>query len=29
MLSEENYELSKEDWDSFESSWAFEQHPLI
>lgn len=21
--------LSKEDWDSFETSWGFEQHPLI
>ena len=28
-LSEENYELSKEEWDSFESSWFFERHPLI
>ena len=28
-LSEENYELSKEEWDSFESSWSFERHPLI
>ena len=26
---EENIALSKTDWDSFETSWDFEQHPLI
>ena len=25
----ENVELSKRDWDSFETSWDFEGHPLI
>lgn len=25
----ENIELSKEDWDSFETSWDFERHPLV
>ena len=25
----ENIELSKQDWDSFETSWDFEGHPLI
>ena len=24
-----NIEISKEDWDSFETSWDFEQHPMI
>ena len=24
-----NIEISKDDWDSFETSWDFEQHPLI
>ncbi len=28
-LSRENYNLSKEDWDSFESSWDFKKHPLL
>jgi hypothetical protein len=28
-LVEENRELSKTDWDSFETSWDFEQHPLL
>ena len=28
-LSKENYNLSKEDWDSFEPSWDFERHPLL
>lgn len=28
-LVKENIELSKEDWDSFETSWDFEQHPLV
>lgn len=25
----ENIEISKKDWDSFETSWDFERHPLI
>ena len=29
MLVEENVFLSKTDWDSFETSWDFERHPLI
>lgn len=28
-LTENNIEISKEDWDSFEVSWDFKQHPLI
>ncbi len=28
-LVEENIALSKEDWDSFETSWDFRKHPLI
>ena len=28
-LVKENIELSKEDWDSFETSWDFKVHPLI
>jgi hypothetical protein len=28
-LVEENRELSKADWDSFETSWDFERHPLL
>lgn len=28
-LVEENINLSKKDWDSFETSWDFEKHPLI
>lgn len=28
-LVKENIELSKEDWDSFETSWDFERHPLV
>ena len=28
-LVEENISLSKADWDSFETSWDFEGHPLI
>ena len=26
---DENISISKDDWDSFETSWDFEQHPLI
>ena len=29
FLAQGNISLSKEDWDSFETSWDFEQHPLI
>lgn len=28
-LVQENIDLSKIDWDSFETSWDFERHPLI
>jgi len=28
-LVKTNIEISKKDWDSFETSWDFEQHPLI
>lgn len=28
-LVESNIELSKEDWDSFESSWDFKEHPFV
>lgn len=28
-LCENNIALSKEDWDSYEISWDFEQHPLV
>lgn len=28
-LVKECIEISKEDWDSFESSWDFQQHPLV
>ena len=28
-LVKENIDLSKNDWDSFETSWDFEGHPLI
>lgn len=28
-LSKENIAIAKEDWDSFESSWDFKQHPFI
>ena len=28
-LSEENIELCREDWDSFETSWDFKKHPLV
>lgn len=28
-LVERNIAISKDDWDSFETSWDFEQHPLI
>lgn len=28
-LVKENIAISKDDWDSFETSWDFEQHPLL
>ena len=28
-LVKENIALSKTDWDSFETSWDFEGHPLV
>ena len=28
-IVQENFELSKKDWDSFETSWDFKKHPLI
>lgn len=28
-LAKENVKTSKEDWDSFETSWDFKRHPLI
>ena len=28
-ISESSINLSKEDWDSFETSWDFERHPLV
>lgn len=28
-ISVENYQLSCNDWDSFESSWGFKKHPLL
>lgn len=29
VLVNENIEISKKDWDSFETSWNFDSHPLI
>lgn len=29
MISKENIELSKNDWDNFETSWDFKKNPLI
>lgn len=29
FLSKENIENSKQDWDSFETSWDFQTHPLL
>ena len=28
-LVEDNISISKEDWDSFETSWDFKVHPLV
>ena len=27
--TEENIKLSKQDWDSYETSWDFKRHPLV
>ena len=29
VLVEQNIVISKDDWDSFETSWDFEEHPLL
>ena len=29
QIVNENLELSKSDWDSFETSWDFKRHPLV
>lgn len=29
VIVEENISISKRDWDSFEVSWGFEQHPIV
>ena len=28
-IVQENINISKQDWDSFETSWDFKRHPLI
>ena len=28
-IPEDNVKISKDDWDSFETSWDFKKHPLI
>lgn len=28
-ICKENVEISKEDWDSFETSWGYKKHPLL
>lgn len=28
-ISNENVEISQDDWDSYETSWDFERHPLV
>ena len=28
-IAEENVQLSEQDWDSFETSWDFQKHPLL
>jgi hypothetical protein len=28
-LADENISISKQDWDSFETSWDFKEHPLV
>ena len=27
--TQKNIDISKEDWDSFETSWDFKKHPLV
>ena len=29
MMAQENIDISKKDWDAFETSWDFKSHPLI
>ena len=29
MLAQENVKISQTDWDSYESSWDFQRHPLV
>ena len=29
MLAQENVKISQTDWDSYETSWDFKQHPLV
>ena len=29
LISKENVKISKDDWDSFETSWDFKKHPII
>lgn len=29
MIAQDNIQVSKDDWDSFETSWDFKKHPLI
>ena len=29
IIGQESEELSKTDWDSFETSWDFKKHPLV
>lgn len=29
LIVDENIQISKDDWDSFETSWDFEMHPLL
>ena len=28
-IAKKNVEISKEDWDAFETSWDFKKHPLL
>ena len=28
-MVQDNIDISKEDWDSFETSWDFAHHPLV
>ena len=29
QIADENIQLCKTDWDSFETSWDFKKHPLV